>query len=252
MLVAISIIALLIALLLPTVKRAREAARVLQCTSNLHQFGLAMYSYAADNHSALASYTPNPDRSDWPNPNWSGTDAEIIGLGGDDTYDPYRGRRKLNPYSQRKAFHCPSDTGWAVSGTGAPDPLGTNYRRYGSSYWSAGRWYAGGQNYAPLWGKTLDQFAIHSHQVVGGDADILYIWTYWRALGTGPHGTHYNWHDPPANHPDEQDDSGVWTYDVQCNLAFLDGHAAFLRLGPYRPGDYRVNTANYTFDPDVP
>lgn len=60
MLVVVAIIMLLISMLLPSLGRAKDAARRLECVSHLHAQGVALGDYSSSNAGQLPIYDPNP------------------------------------------------------------------------------------------------------------------------------------------------------------------------------------------------
>jgi len=58
LLVVISIIALLLAILMPSLQKAREQAKKVVCQSNLRQLGIGVFTYAADDQQAKLEICP--------------------------------------------------------------------------------------------------------------------------------------------------------------------------------------------------
>ncbi|MEW4564467.1 DUF1559 domain-containing protein [Bremerella sp. JC770] len=107
LLVVIAIIGVLIALLLPAVQQAREAARRMSCTNNLKQLGLALHNY----HDTYGSFPPSGIDGGKSHGLWIRT-APFFEAG--TIYDQYnfsgtwRDNLPLCSQSEMQTLHCPS------------------------------------------------------------------------------------------------------------------------------------------------
>lgn len=166
LLVVIAIIGVLIALLLPAVQSAREAARRMQCVNNLKQLGLALHNYESLNGTLPPSFIQSGSGTTitWSN-GWS-AHGRLLPLA--DQGPMYNAMnfalRYSTPQNQTVSsmsvalFLCPSEV--------QPDPRKTATSQYGvNNYgWNMGDWFVWGgftgpRNRAPFEVNQSRRFA---------------------------------------------------------------------------------------------
>ena len=107
LLVVIAIIAILAAMLLPALSRAKQKAQTIACLNNTKQLVTAWSMYPGENRDFLPLNPPmSPEGSwvrgwmDWLSSNSDNTNSALLGQG------------SISPYTSKAAgiFHCPADT----------------------------------------------------------------------------------------------------------------------------------------------
>ena len=129
LLIVIAIILILAALLLPSLIKSKERARIVSCAGNLKQIGYAMHLYTTDNNDIY------PVHSNWSN---------LLGKEGTSTWYNSKNyafdNRPLNKYvDAAKVSQCPSDKGDSLNSgvKSAYDAYGTSYLvQWGRAYFA--------------------------------------------------------------------------------------------------------------------
>ena len=190
LLVVITIIAILAAMLLPTLAQARNKARIIVCLGNLKQAGIAVPLYLDDNE----EYFPTVN-------NWALLQGNI-GISGAYNSNQYGfDDRPLNAYlTAPELSQCPSDKGDPLVGTA------NCYEAYGTSYlpqWN-GNNYRTAFTVAKTNPKRLADIPRTENKLVVSD----WVWHGNRPLTSAQ----TQWHTPSSR---------------RFNTLFADGHAVF-------------------------
>jgi prepilin-type N-terminal cleavage/methylation domain-containing protein/prepilin-type processing-associated H-X9-DG protein len=216
LLIVISIIALLAALLLPTLTRSQGLARRVRCSGNLHQLGLAVHMYWDDNGGRCFRYGPvvtNGGQLYWFG--WLGTGAE-----GQRPFDAAQGT--LYPYLQGRGVElCPA----------------FNYSLPALKLKAAGASYGYGYNLALSLEPPLKTSGIREPTQAALLADAAQVNT-WQAPASAGHPMLEEWYyiDGGTNQP-----NGHFRHLQKANALFCDGHVAPERfvsgsIDPRMPG----------------
>lgn len=222
LLVVISIVALLIALLLPAVKQARETARAMLCLSNLRQAHLGIAAYAQDYTEFVpAAYAyPPGDGTTWA--------FRIRPYVPQVETDPYTGHfySSQPPSEGRTVLHCPSEPvhGGDVLRAGFDEALYGNVREdYAVNALRSGRTgFAGGGPYNRGGATNFYSLEVESYigleQIYVGSPSDTYILADAVYMDLEPADTYFN---------TGRDHAIIYRHGQggSAGLAYFDGHA---------------------------
>jgi prepilin-type N-terminal cleavage/methylation domain-containing protein/prepilin-type processing-associated H-X9-DG protein len=277
LLVVIAIIAILAALLIPALERARDTARTVVCASQLHQMGLGFLSYYQDSNEYLPGGPPCRAGSCATNvsccypvscypcsnpPSYTGTPCNTSCCNGYEAHNftswwmwwlyPYATGQQLwdlywagvsPPRGAAELFVCPSTEPTIrnrVYTNGFMSYLGVSYATNGlinGDYNMGGGW---------LWGAGCADNIRDTRRVVRPSTTLLVVDTgpespTWPGSGWSPHTR--TWHRPSSyscdNGPKRHNDGG--------NVLLFDNHVAWM---PWTEVQTGTTATRPLFDPD--
>jgi prepilin-type N-terminal cleavage/methylation domain-containing protein len=228
LLVVVAIIAVLIAMLLPALSNARESARKVVCTTNLHQMSLGLAMYANENNGIVPGGFIGQGVGLCVGSEWGGTGVATPRMG-TGIYQLY-----ANQHLPAKTFFCPSDV---RNGTYIEDSGQTSEM---NSY-----------------DQTPEQFARYfTTRGAGGHGYPSYVERtdpgkngYWDSRGMPPRITSYRWDElgdkafiselfcasyPRSCHPLTPSFSGFGATPIGgWNVLFGNGSCRFIKMDRY-------------------
>ena len=171
LLVVIAIIALLFAILLPSLQRAKEAARRAVCSSQLRQVGTAMAAYAADWENLLPYYGDemHPYALYRSEPQWLDAQGKPIATKLACLYE-------AGHITEPKVFYCPSNrlALYRFQSYTDPKPWGTLPQRFNAEDGQGhNQWVRMGYTYYPTDPRSPMDASIQAPQTVAKGIDKL-------------------------------------------------------------------------------
>ena len=215
LLVVIAIIAILAALLLPALAKAKQKAEGIYCLNNTKQLALAWLMYAGDNNDRLVNNrTIDGTEQDRTN-NWV---ADVMGYSAqEDTNTTMLQLGLLAPQVGKNIgiYHCPADR------TMTPESDGRQYPRVRSVSMNAfvGPWDGQGSPVYSGWAQFVKLPAMRTPSMIFVflDESPQTINDGWYVFcNNGPNGT--LWSDMPA-----------YYHNGACGFSFADGHSEIRR-----------------------